>query len=226
MSDKLESYSYSAQAPWIQLICPAPKRFLQDLIKKLNLKNGLDIGCGGGSLLTAVRSEAFESTGIDISEASINRSKIHNVHDKYIVGDFRSKGFSKKYDVVVLSHVIEHFSRDEGLEIIRRVENLANRLVYIETPHGFLEQTDYDGNPFQRHLSGWFPHDFEGRGYSVFGSGVKGITGPMGKASFLPTSIVRFINRSMQWHQFRRPKTSSTISAIRYMDEFGNIHRL
>lgn len=222
----MSDYYYPKRRFWIQWICPAPKRYLQAMITRLGLKSGLDIGCGGGSLLTAVRSDTFESTGIDISAASINRSKANNVHDHYLVGDFRTAAFPRTYDVVVLSHAIEHFTRDDGLEVIRRIEQLAKRLIYIETPYGFLEQTDYDGNPFQRHLSGWFPHDFEGRGYTVFGSGLRGLTGPMGKPIFLPSSMVQTINRSLQWYLFRRPERAATIAAIRYIDEQGNIFQL
>jgi hypothetical protein len=37
-------------------------------------------------------------------------------------------------------------------------------------PHGFVEQGPEFGNEFQRHLSAWFIHDFEGLGYKVYGT--------------------------------------------------------
>lgn len=217
---------YQLRSDLVQAICPSPKRNLQRLILRLGLKTGLDIGCGSGSLLTAVRSATFRSTGIDASPECIERCRSADIHDEYICADFRTMPLDRTFDVVVLSHVIEHFTRDEGMDVLRCVEALAKHLVYVETPFGFLEQTDYDGNPFQRHLSGWFPADFRARGYTVFGSGPRGLTRPMGKPRFLPGPMVRTIGRCAQWFYFRRPERASTIAAIRYTDEYGNIRSL
>ncbi|ASF45697.1 class I SAM-dependent methyltransferase [Methylovulum psychrotolerans] len=211
--------TYPLRSKLVQALCPAPKRYAQQLILKYELNSGLDIGCGGDSILTAVRSATFESTGIDVFPENIQNSR----HDKYILGDFRSYHFDQTFDVVVLSHVIEHFARDEAFDVLKRVEQLANRLIYIETPYGFLEQCAYKNNAFQRHLSGWFPHDFISRGYSVLGSGMRGLTGSMGKPCILPSNITRDINRSLQWFYFRRPHYASTIAAIKYIDEDGNV---
>ncbi len=216
---------YPRRSHWIQALCPAPKRYLQQLILQLGLTTGLDIGCGGGSLFTSLRKYNFESTGIDVSQASIDASRSTDVHDEYLLGDFRTMQFEKKYDVIVMSHVIEHFNRDEGLDVIRRVEELASRLIYIETPYGFFEQHDYDGNYFQRHLSGWFPHDFEARAYTVFGSGV-GLRCTARGNKIFQSPIGNFINRCTQWYFFRHPNHSAIISAIKHVDEFGNLHRL
>lgn len=219
-------HSYPSRSRWIQSLCPAPKRHLQYLITTYGLKSGIDIGCGGGSPLTSLRNTGFVSTGIDISPECIKNSRQQNTHDEYICGDFRTFQFEKQYDVVVISHVLEHFTRDEGMDVIRRIESMAKRLIYIETPHSFLEQTDFDGNLFQRHLSGWFPHDFQNRGYTVFGSGPRGLTGPMGKSLFFSDTIIKLIGRCFQWYFFRRPDKAKTISAIRYIDESGNVRQL
>ncbi len=217
---------YGRRSAFVQLLCPAPKRHLQRLIAKYGLASGLDIGCGGGSPLTSMRNDRFHSTGIDIDEKCIQICKSRNTHDELIIGDFRSFEFDRQFDVVVLSHVIEHFSRDEGMRVITRIEALAKRLIYIETPNGFLEQTDWDGNIFQRHLSGWFPHDFEGRGYTVFGAGPQWFARPMGQSSFLPAPIERAITRTLQWYYFRRPNKAAAIAAIKYFDELGNLRKV
>jgi hypothetical protein len=112
------------------------------------------------------------------------------------------------------------------MEIIRRVEQLAARLVYIETPNGFVEQTAFDGNPFQRHLSGWFPHDFEARGYTVIGGGVRRWRGSGSKPPGLPSPIINFLNRTTQWYILRHPAHAAAIGAIRYIDENGDIREV
>jgi nucleoside-diphosphate-sugar epimerase len=117
------------------------------------------------------RGPGFTSTGIDIDATSIEQPKAKGIHDVFIFGDFMTTDLQRTFDVVALSHVIEHFDRDTGLRVLQRLEQLSSCLIYVETPNGFPEQTDCDGNPYQRHLSGWFPHDFESRGCTVFGSG-------------------------------------------------------
>ena len=217
---------YAKRSDWVQMLCPAPKRFLQGLIIEKGLTSGLDVGCGQGSLLSSVRNENFCSVGIDVHHASVERSKANQVHDEYVVGDFLSHDFERQFDVVVLSHVIEHFTRDAGIEMLRKAEHLARRLVYAETPHGFLEQKAHADNVAQRHLSGWFAHDFEARGYTVFGSGHRWLRGSEGRATLLPEGVTRLIERGTQRFRFRRPYGAHANAAIRYIDEAGDVRRL
>ena len=193
------------------------------MIFKLGLKTGLDIGCGEGSPLTSVRGTGFKSTGIEIDAKSIELARSKGLHDNYIFGDFMSVDLQRTFDVVVLSHVIEHFDRDLGWRVLQRLEQLNAHLIYVETPNGFFEQADYDGNPYQRHLSGWFPHDLQARGYTVFGSYPKWLAVPMGQRQVLPQFLRRALGRLLQWYYFRRPTKAATIAGIRYRDRAGNL---
>ena len=215
--------AYPARSALVQTLCPAPKRHLQGLILKHGLKTGLDIGCGEGSPLTSLRGSGFKSTGIDIDAKSIEQARAKGVHDDYILGDFMTMKFERAFDVVVLSHVIEHFDRDTGWRVLQRIEQISRHLVYVETPNGFLEQTAYDGNPFMRHLSGWFPHDLRSRGYTVYGSGPKWLCAPMGNKRLLPSSLRRLIARLLQWHYFRRPSKAGIIAGLRFVDRGDNL---
>jgi hypothetical protein len=147
---------------WVQTVCPSPRRLVQRLIVEQGLRSGLDIGCGSSSLLSPLRNKHFQSTALDADHETIEVCRRLNLHDYFICGEFLETDFDGQYDVVVLSHVIEHFSRELGAAVLGKVESIASRLVYVETPNGFLEQAASEGNAFQRHLSGWFPHDFEG----------------------------------------------------------------
>ncbi len=218
--------AYSSRSALVQFVCPAPKRYLQALILKHGLTTGLDIGCGEGSPLTSLRSGTFRSTGIDVDARSIERAQAKGQHDDYILGNFMDVSLDKLFDVVVLSHVIEHFDRDTGWRVLQRLEQLSRHLVYVETPNGFMEQTDYDGNPFQRHLSGWRSHDFAARGYTVFGSGPLWLRRPMGTPRPLPEFLCRNLPRLLQWYYFRRPHRAGTISAFRFKDVAGNLRAL
>ncbi|HVN31492.1 MAG TPA: class I SAM-dependent methyltransferase [Thermoanaerobaculaceae bacterium] len=216
---------YPRRPGWVQLVCPAPKRYLQELIRTNDLRTGLDIGCGEGSPLAALRARGFRSTGIDIYSENIASARARSTHDEYLLGDFRTAAFPGRFDVVVLSHVIEHFTRDEGEEVLRQAESLATRLVYVETPNGFLEQLRTDRNPFERHLSGWFPHDFEARGYTVFGSGPRFLRSALLSGGPVSGPLSGVIGRALQRWYFRRPVHAAIIAAIRLVDEGGNVRR-
>jgi hypothetical protein len=218
--------AYPARSALIQFLCPAPKRHLQSLILKLGLKTGLDIGCGEGSPLTSLRGSNFTSTGIDIDAKSIEHARLRELHDEYLLGDFMTMKLERAFDVVVLSHVIEHFDRDTGWRVLQRLEQISRHLVYVETPNGFLEQTDYDGNPFMRHLSGWFPHDFQARGYTVYGSGPKWLCASMENKRLMPSSLRHLISRLLQWHYFRRPSKAGTIAGLRFVDRASNLRNV
>jgi len=219
--------AYNAvESPWVQRLCPVPKRFLQELIQRENLKTGLDIGCGVVSPFTALRKFGFTSFGADISAEEITRSQAANAHDHYVQCNFLEHDFGRQFDVVVLSHVIEHFDRDTGWQVIRKLEEIASRVVYIETPHGFIEQTAFDGNPYQRHQSGWFPADFEARGYTVLGNGLRWGAASGSKPGRGPAGLRRLISRGISWYLFRRPQSASTIAAVRHVDASGNLREV
>lgn len=67
----------------------------------------LDIGCGAGGYLLAARDLGFEVRGI---EPSSSHSEVARTRLKLPVttGYFESGGLSEQFDVVMLSHVIEH----------------------------------------------------------------------------------------------------------------------
>jgi SAM-dependent methyltransferase len=212
---------YADRSDLVQLLCPAPKRHLQRLARRLGCKTGLDIGCGAGSLLTSLRGPSFRSTGIDADSQAIEASAAAHVHDDYICADFLNHEFSEPFDVVVLQHVLEHFPRDTGFEVLRRIESLARVLVYVETPHGFFEQHAVGGSPFQRHLSGWFPMDLEARGYTCFGSDPRFLRAPPSRRTRFPV-LRRAFSRATRWYYFRRPHRADMIAGIRHLGEDGS----
>lgn len=208
-----------------QAICPSPVRLLHRLITRERLQTGLDVGCGDRSLLTPIRRFGFHSTGVDVAAHAIERARARGQHDDYRCANVFDMPADRMYDVVVASHLIEHVPRDEGIELLRKLESLSRRIVYIATPNGFLEQEAYDDNPFQRHHSGWFPHDFEGRGYCVFGTSSRLWRG-VRSTSIFPEVIARNLDRAVQWFVFRRPGFSHSLAAILYRDPSGTPRQL
>ena len=75
-----------------------------------------------------------------------------------------------QFDLVTMYGVIEHLPKRQGFELLERCEAITKHFLLLETPNGFVPQGPEFGNEHQRHLSGWFGHDFVGLGYDVFGT--------------------------------------------------------
>lgn len=108
-------------------------------MKAFQGKSILDLGCGVGSVSLYLAHSGYDVTGIDISINAINAARkaqknlnIKNV--KFILGDVSKKKFNKKFDVVILSEVIEHIKDDSAL--LRNVYKILNKngLMIITTP--------------------------------------------------------------------------------------------
>jgi hypothetical protein len=72
------------------------------------------------------------------------------------------------FDTVLLLQVIEHLSKECGLQALNECERVGSQ-VLITTPVGFLPQRPYDNNPYQTHVSGWTPKEMKKKGYEVRG---------------------------------------------------------
>lgn len=156
---------------------PTAYDYIKSTVAKSDCALTLDVGCGGFSHLSHFR-PAITSVGLDVFSQAIEQSKANAVHDQYIVGDILmesadellSRAGGKKFDLVMLYDVIEHLPRRRGFELLEKCEELTNKYVLLQTPNGFLPQGPEFGNEYQRHLSGWYAHDFEGLGYKVYGA--------------------------------------------------------
>ena len=77
----------------------------------------LDVGCGDGYVSWHVAAKAQEVVGIDMKKSSIQRAKkkYHRKNLSYIIGDATKKKFTKTFDVIILSNVLEHIQDRVGL---------------------------------------------------------------------------------------------------------------
>jgi len=166
--------------------------FTAEIVMRGDCRAALDIGCGRNSHLSKFRPKIV-TTGIDACADSVEDAKKANVHDRYIIADvlkdnvegLRFSTEQETFDLVTLYGVIEHMPKRRGLDMLEKCEQLTSKYVLLETPNGFVEQGPECGNKFQRHLSGWFPPDFEGLGYKVYGTtGTKYFRGYMARAKF------------------------------------------
>jgi SAM-dependent methyltransferase len=143
----------------------------------------LDIGCGrGGPIELIRRRRRLFLVGADIFLPYLLHCQAAKVYDHLVCCDVRYLPFTpKSFDVVLCTEVLEHLERVDALVLLKSMEAIARRQVIISTPVGQCEQQAYDGNPHQAHHSSWMPQDFRRLGYTVRGSGVRGMAGLISK---------------------------------------------
>ena len=91
---------------------------LLQFMRSLNLSPGhtiLDIGCGFGAKLKMLSSQGFDVTGIDANEDIIFANMKEGMRCMSIDEFSRT---SDLYDVLLMSHVIEHFQPDDLLKFM------------------------------------------------------------------------------------------------------------
>jgi hypothetical protein len=148
-----------------------------EMIARGDCRTALDIGCGSYSAIGRFRPR-IRTVGVDAFESALAQSRALGQHDDYVLADILKlspealleRVGGQRFDLVTLMDVIEHLPKRQGFELLEACERLTCKYIVVHTPNGFLEQGPEGGNEFQRHLSGWYAHDFEGLGYMVRGS--------------------------------------------------------
>jgi len=126
----------------------------------------LDVGCGG------IKQETFDIIsatgnynyvlGVDACEQSIKErlewkeNQTNKERFEFICAEIQKIKFDRTFDVVFLSHVIEHLSFEDADKTIDYLLSLTNYQMIIETPNEFEDGEVYvreSQNGFQRHLS-------------------------------------------------------------------------
>lgn len=87
-----------------------------------------DFGCGSGSLLSLFQENGYaQSSGMDLSEEQVNMAQSFGVKGVEH-GDALTylKETSKKYDVITGMDIIEHFTKDELVELLISLKKCLN----------------------------------------------------------------------------------------------------
>ena len=100
-------------------------REILPLIEKEPTANILDIGCGNGTLVSALHDAGYsKAQGIDLSAEQIEVGKslgVKNI-DEGQAESFLAQG-GKKYDVIFAIDVLEHLSKDEAVRFLELVQS-------------------------------------------------------------------------------------------------------
>ena len=171
---------------------PTVTEYVADIIETGEVQCALDIGCGFSSHLTRFRPK-IKTVGIDGHESALEDGRSTNAHDHYVLADILKLSLDdiqnileketgrRTFDLVSAFGLIEHLPKKSGWDLLQRCEELSSKFVIIDTPNGYVPQGPEFGNPYQRHLSGWYPHELRSMAYDVYGNaGTRYFRGYMG----------------------------------------------
>ena len=135
----------------------------------------LDVGCGRGIIgaLCRIYRGVDRLVGIDGFEPYLEFSQQSGLYDHTVLRNLNDTPLpfaAREFEVVTCIEVIEHLERSAGQKLLDELERIGYQVI-VTTPNVHFQQSEYDGNVFQRHLSGWGPSDFRARGYKVYGMG-------------------------------------------------------
>ncbi len=118
------------------------KQFTQEIIPLLPSDKSirvLDIGCGIGSLIAAMKIQGYQNVkGIDISKEQVqiaNSLGVPEVECKDIVDFFSEQ--NQTFDIICGMDIIEHFTKDELVELLQLLKSRLNKngSVIFRTPN-------------------------------------------------------------------------------------------
>jgi 2-polyprenyl-3-methyl-5-hydroxy-6-metoxy-1,4-benzoquinol methylase len=89
----------------------------------------IDIGSGSGLISFEISKKAKNVTGIEIDSKKVEsaKTKFHNKNLKYLAGDATSYPFKEKFDVIVLSNVLEHI--DDRIKFLKSIHKLSSKIL-------------------------------------------------------------------------------------------------
>lgn len=113
------------------------KYFSKNVSYKSNI---LDIGCGYGSFLFFLKSHGYKNVyGVDLSTEEIKLCKeMFGSYKLYCEDAFEYvRKTKKKFDVIYLSHVIEHIEKDKLLDFLNNIRKILskNGLLILVAPN-------------------------------------------------------------------------------------------
>lgn len=181
----------------------------------------LDLGCGKGLNSPLPGMPLTHTLGVDIFEPYLEECRQKKIHSDYIKADIREIEFKdSSFDAVLMLEVLEHFTKEEGRQLLDRCSRWARRKVIITTPNGYLWQDGFDDNPFQEHKSGWSVEELRRLGFSVTGShGWKNLRGYGARLRYRPTLLWQVISDLTQKVTCHYPASASRLLAVKILDK-------
>jgi len=144
----------------------------------------LDLGCGAGRFLTALRDAGAQPVGVEIAEAAAQRARATGVEVRLVEPDGSLPFAHGEFDLVWCSEVLEHIPDVAAtLNEVRRVLKRGGRLLLTVPYHGRLQAAAVALTRFDTH--------FDPLGQHVRFFTRTSLAGTLEATGFAPTEIRR-----------------------------------
>ena len=125
----------------------------------------LELGCRYGDRLKIIHNDALKF-GIEIHKPFLDASPYDFTKLHGDILDF-DQIILDSMDCVMLIDVIEHLNKDDGIELIKRLQAYGMSKILIQTPNGQYEQGPEPGNKYNAHRSTWINDDLDQLGFKT-----------------------------------------------------------
>ncbi len=119
-------------------------RHADRIIKELNPKTVLDVGCAVGYLVEGLRDRGVEAEGIDVSEYAL--SVVRDDIKQYCSIQSATEPITKKYDLITCIEVMEHLAPEDFFVAIDNMCSATDMILFSSTPFDFNEESHYSVN--------------------------------------------------------------------------------
>jgi 2-polyprenyl-3-methyl-5-hydroxy-6-metoxy-1,4-benzoquinol methylase len=133
---------YSRENPyWLQFF----GRVADGIIREIDPRSVLDIGCAKGFLVESLRDRGVEAYGFDVSSYAID--EVRADIKRYCWIGSANDSINKHYDLITCIEVLEHLPESEAHDAIREMTAHADAILFSSTPSDFTEPTHINVHP-------------------------------------------------------------------------------
>lgn len=145
---------------------PYTKFWALNKIRPLFIEPIIDLGCHIGDTFWYMKLSG-NITGIDIFEDYFKICEERKIYSKFVTMNLNDLPSDYgKYKTATSFFVLEHMSKQNGFELLRKMDLMAENIVIL-VPYGESIQEAQDSNQYQKHISAWYPEDFTKLGFNV-----------------------------------------------------------
>jgi trans-aconitate methyltransferase len=157
---------------WADMVkySPAPfhrRRMIVDLARRVTARSVLDIGCGTGEVLVALR-EALRPerlVGVDLSVAVVETNRRALPFAEFHAADVSQAPLAGQWDLIVATEVIEHIA--DYMTALANIRKMCSGHVIVTVPSGRIYPIDRHMGHVQHFSAAEMTRALEASGFKV-----------------------------------------------------------
>lgn len=124
-------------------------RIAEEIVARLKPRTVLDVGCGVGFLVEALRRRRVAAYGVDISEYAITQvpGQLQTYCRVASAVDPLPNDFPQSYDLTTCIEVLEHIPEEQAKDAVRLMAHRTSSVLFSSTPHDLEEPTHVNVRP-------------------------------------------------------------------------------